>query len=551
MGKPWLLSLVLLDVIAACAHSSPPRERHLDALSSGSTDFVLRYGAQDEDVARQVRSALRAAVPVAERWGALPALVTITIHPTHEALEQAARRPGRAWLRAWARRESIELQSPRTWSRGSASEADLAELLSHELTHCAMYQALGDDVALAGSVPPSSSSARAPEAEPGRGADPAARCYSSSQMWRRNSWSLSREPSAWLTTGIRSAIPGNFRASVGAAAIDVGRGPSAVGGVGYSTVLLAWPRAGPCMDLTNDFTWSKSRHEKFRECLRAYYYQYYGSWGGWEAPAGTPLRELYVLKKLSSRWQWAGSVVHESLRLLLERARRTGRFWTLDEVLERTRQRARREWSISREKSYWREASRIAGLVEHEYGEPVPGEEWKRIWDEVIEASLRGFYASESFARIQETPRERWLGVDELDSWRFEGTKVWVAVDFAFTDAQGVVHVVDWKTGREREVDHTQVGIYALYAQQKWGASPEGVAGELVYLAAPGAERVTVRADPPALEACRQEMRRSIGAMQERLEDPPRNLARLDRFPQLAEPTSCARCAFRRPCGRL
>ena len=52
--------------------------------------------------------------------------------------------------------------------------------------------------------------------------------------------------------------------------------------------------------LTNDFTWSKSRHEKFEECLRAYYYQYYGSWGGWEAAHGSEIRELYVLKKLSS-----------------------------------------------------------------------------------------------------------------------------------------------------------------------------------------------------------------------------------------------------------
>ena len=34
--------------------------------------------------------------------------------------------------------------------------------------------------------------------------------------------------------------------------------------------------------LTNDFSWSKSRHEKFSECLRAYYFHYYRSWGGWE-----------------------------------------------------------------------------------------------------------------------------------------------------------------------------------------------------------------------------------------------------------------------------
>jgi PD-(D/E)XK nuclease superfamily len=304
-------------------------------------------------------------------------------------------------------------------------------------------------------------------------------------------------------------------------------------------------------DLTNDFTWSKSRHEKFGECLRAYYYQYYGSWGGWEAAPGSRERELYVLKKLSSRWQWAGTVVHGAIRDMLRRARATGKFRPLDDLLLRTRARARGQWARSREKSYWREASQIDGLVEHEYAEPVASEEWKRIWDHTIEASLRGFYASDTFAAIQATPREKWLTVDELDSWTFEGTKVWVAIDFAFTDGDGRVHILDWKTGQQRAVDHTQVGIYALYAQGKWGTPPEGVVGGLVYLASPGGERVSVAADPAALEACQGEMRTSIAAMRERLDDAERNVASEARFPRDDEREQCRRCPFRRPCGRL
>jgi hypothetical protein len=304
-------------------------------------------------------------------------------------------------------------------------------------------------------------------------------------------------------------------------------------------------------ELTNDFSWSKSRHEKFDDCLRAYYFQYYGSWGGWDAAAGTRARELYVLKKLSSRWQWAGSIVHGALKDMLQRARARGDFWPLDQLLRRTHERARAQWARSREKSYWREASQIAGLVEHEYAEPVPNEEWKRIWDVVIEGSLRSFYASEVFAVIQRTPRERWLSVDELDAWSFEGTKVWVAVDFAFTAPDGAIHILDWKTGREREVDHTQVGIYALYARDKWGAPPEGVVGGLVYLSTPGGDRVSVSADPAALAACEDEMRRSIASMRERLEDAERNVAREESFPPRDERAGCERCPFRRPCGRL
>jgi hypothetical protein len=307
-------------------------------------------------------------------------------------------------------------------------------------------------------------------------------------------------------------------------------------------------------DLQNEFSWSKSRHEKFAECRRAYFFAYYGSWGGWEAEPASRVRELYVLKKLSSRWQWSGSTVHAALKGFLQAARVSGTYWPLEKLLDRTRQRARAEWSGSREKRYWRESSRIVGLVEHEYGEPVADADWKALYESVVDGGLRAFHASETFEDIRRTPRERWLTVDELDSWVFEGTKIWVAVDFAYRDADGRVHVLDWKTGKERGVDHTQVGIYTLYAQRKWSVAPDQVAGGLVYLAGNGggaAERVTVAADPATLDRCQSDMRSSIAGMRALLADPARNVAAEDAFATLDSRESCRRCPFRRPCGRM
>ena len=307
-------------------------------------------------------------------------------------------------------------------------------------------------------------------------------------------------------------------------------------------------------DLVNEFSWSKSRHERFAECRRAYFYTYYASWGGWEAAHGTAARELYVLKKLSSRWQWAGSVVHGTLKRMLQAAKATGTFWPLEKTLERTRARARSEWAWSRDKSYWREPSQIVGLVEHEYGEVVPDAEWKRLYEQVIEGSLRAFYASPVLEELRRVPGDRWLSVDELDSWELDGTKIWVAVDFAYRDADGRVHVLDWKTGKERDVDHTQVGIYALYAGQKWNVPAEEVRGGLVYLVpngTPGGEVVPVAADAAALEACQAKMRASIAEMRAALADPVKNVAAEEAFPRPAARDVYARCAFRRPCGRL
>ena len=308
-------------------------------------------------------------------------------------------------------------------------------------------------------------------------------------------------------------------------------------------------------ELQNEFSWSKSRHEKFAECRRAYWFTYYGAWGGWEAARGTQTRELYVLKKLSSRWQWAGSIVHQAVKGVLDRARATGQWMPLETVLERTRARARSEWAWSRDKSYWQEPSRIVGLVEHEYGEVVPDADWKRLWETTVEGSLRALWASPTWAEIQRTPAREWLTVDELDAWEFEGTKVWLAIDFAYRDADGRVHVIDWKTGKERGVDHVQVGVYALYARDRWKVPVDGVVGGLVYTvpAAPGgvAERVSVAADAAALDACQSAMRTSIAAMKATLADPERNVAHPEAFPPLEQRESCRRCPFRRPCGRI
>jgi len=132
----------VLTSIAACAHAPVDRER---ALRSGETVIHLRYAVTNTEDAERVERALETAAPLAERWGLLPEMVTITIHPTHDALEAASRVRGVDWMRAWARLDTIELQAPRTWTPGTANTRDLTQLLAHELTHCVMYEAIGGE----------------------------------------------------------------------------------------------------------------------------------------------------------------------------------------------------------------------------------------------------------------------------------------------------------------------------------------------------------------------------------------------------------------------
>ena len=136
-----------LALAAGCAHrQSGGVEVRTRDLAVGETRFRLRWFPVDDRAARQVERVLNRAAPRVQRWGALERQVTITIHPTHDALEEAVQRPGYGWLKAWARYETVDLQSPRTWGFLGVSDDKLEELLTHELTHCAIFQLAGNDL---------------------------------------------------------------------------------------------------------------------------------------------------------------------------------------------------------------------------------------------------------------------------------------------------------------------------------------------------------------------------------------------------------------------
>jgi hypothetical protein len=139
-----LLPLLLAGIVSAQVH--PGEVSHaLESVSVAGTGVTLRGTEGDEAVAEQVQRVLPRAVRMAARWGPLPASVALTVHATHAELEAATRRTGNPWMRAWARVGAVDLQSPRTWSRGRATDEALTQILAHELTHCALFQATGRD----------------------------------------------------------------------------------------------------------------------------------------------------------------------------------------------------------------------------------------------------------------------------------------------------------------------------------------------------------------------------------------------------------------------
>lgn len=304
--------------------------------------------------------------------------------------------------------------------------------------------------------------------------------------------------------------------------------------------------------LTNDFSWSKSRHEKFSECLRAYYLHYYGSWGGWDADAPQTTRALYILKKLNNRYTWAGSVVHDTIKVAL-RTIRFGREVDPAQSIDRAHRLMQQDFRHSRARGYWTQKLRreFAGLVEHEYGVDIARDEWKRNWDNV-QGALTWFFASKWIPLAKALRPEQWLEVDEgfeHSSFQVDGTKVFAIPDFAYLDDAGQPVIVDWKTGKAREGYDDQVLGYALYVSVRYRFPIEKIKAALVYLNEGIENEITV--DGTAIDGFKGRMHQSVAEMRALLADPAANLPHPEeRFPMTENLDVCARCVFRRICAR-
>lgn len=297
--------------------------------------------------------------------------------------------------------------------------------------------------------------------------------------------------------------------------------------------------------LANAFSWSRSRAVLFEECRRKYYYHYYGAWGGWEPEAPPEVRRLYILKQLTTRQGWAGRVVHEAIEMTL-RALHAGR--TLPErwLLEETVGRMRREWRASRDGRYRAEPRAGVALFEHEYGVPVPAATWRALRDHVLRC-LRTFYRLPLLAEIRVVPRERWILIEDMRAFLFEGTPVYAAPDFGYWTAADRLALVDWKTGSPDSGDAAvQLGCYALYAREILDVDPA-----LVDLLEVNLRDGTVTVHPwdeARLVETRERLRLSIRAMRAWLRDPEANLAVLEDFERTEDLRLCRWCNFRAVC---
>jgi hypothetical protein len=304
--------------------------------------------------------------------------------------------------------------------------------------------------------------------------------------------------------------------------------------------------------LENLFSWSKSRHEKFVSCERAYFYHYYLSWGGWEKASPPRVRELYTLKKLTNRYAWAGNMVHEAIRESLLRWM-SAQPVDSEALIERVRNRMRREFAASRDGFCKGQLSKTSfwGLVEHENQVEVSAEEWRSNW-QTVETALRQFRESTWPRTFQSLERGQILEADSKDFessfFELDGIRLFAMPDVAFVDKGGGVRIVDWKTGSPNEGNVEQVVGYALFVEARHGFPALGTHVSLVYLNQKTEETFVI--DEAAIQKFRAFFEASTAAMQAKLADLSSNTA-LDEnhFLKTDAPGRCILCPFFKICS--
>jgi hypothetical protein len=303
--------------------------------------------------------------------------------------------------------------------------------------------------------------------------------------------------------------------------------------------------------LVNELTWSVSRDSLFSTCQRAYYYNYYGSWGGWERGCDPATRKLYILKNITSLPMWAGSIVHDVIAEALRRHARNQSGVRAGELQARARQKLRGGW-IEAVNQEWKTSPKKTNLLELYYGngKSLPREQTEACKARVNDC-LASFAGSPVLAEILAASYLSWRPVDQLDSFLLGGDlKVWCAIDFAFTDPAGKLRIVDWKTGGEKpEALQLQLACYALYAMDQWHTPLESLDLCGVFLAE-GARVSRYPINEPVLAEAKDRILSSAAGMRAPLADPTANRAEEEDFPVAEQDWPCRTCNFREVCPK-
>jgi hypothetical protein len=319
----------------------------------------------------------------------------------------------------------------------------------------------------------------------------------------------------------------------------------------------------------HELSWSVSRSGTFAACKRRYYHDYYYSWNGWSRDSPEERTRAWRLKKMTRMPMLAGDVLHQAIAEYFDR-QSEGTAMTEEQLIGWAASKLREGYKQSRDgQGLWRSRpGQSVHLAEHHYKEecidestPAAGDYGKRFVQR-LETGGKCFMEAPELAALHTLTREQVLCVEgrapgdrecrDLPTIDLFGTKVFAIPDFACKTLENGEErhwIYDWKSGSPREQDEFQLGVYTLYAMEKWGVPAESVTCVDVYLTR--GEFKAKQHTAQELDPMLGRIEASLGEMRAVHFDAGLQAGSADDFPMTDEGSrECTSCNYRELCSR-
>ena len=314
-------------------------------------------------------------------------------------------------------------------------------------------------------------------------------------------------------------------------------------------------RSEESSELRNEFAWSWSRHEMFYACARKIYWQYYGSWGGWEPDASKDAALAYRLKRMGTVSMLVGGALHEVVSERLRDRPDAPSDVPLQQIQDEMERRVLKRLRESRSRDWERfnDPKHYTLLFEDYYG-PGVDDRGREQALALVRESAQGFaasvYARRAF-RVRK-PQLRIIDPSTFDAMKFviDDVVVFASPDLVVEDEAGVLHIVDWKTGQSIKANHAQLAMYGLYVAEKLGTPIDRVVAHLVYVRTGETQKYANLRE--SVDEARRRLSTYTMDVRSRLTDVENNVAGdMSLFPMTENRMLCRRCKFQEICGRV
>jgi hypothetical protein len=278
--------------------------------------------------------------------------------------------------------------------------------------------------------------------------------------------------------------------------------------------------------------WSVSRYDRFKNCKRQYFYDYYSKYD-----KEIPFEKIQFLKALTSKALETGNIVHDIIRDMLGRFKKSSKPINRDKFFK---------YSFDITQKYC--SSKI--FFEAYYGNEIISA--AEIYTKV-KIILENFIESKRFKWIEKyaVPNSaRWIIEPEgFGETRINGYKAFCKVDFLFP-VEDKIYILDWKTGKPDEVKHSkQLTGYSLWANYHFSKPASDIIPAIVYLFPEYSEK-SVSIDDKKIADFALSVESETKEMYSYLNDTGKNIPKDKKEFSYAERSFfCKYCSYREICG--